>query len=197
VGGHVPPAQKFHALLGHDDLHHLFGLGPAQTVLREEEHAHAVVALSAQLYLLNQRGPLHKLVGHLYHDAHAVAGLARRVLAGPVLQLLHDLQGAVHRLTRLCAAEIHHRPYAAGVVLPVRRAAVEYPLSFLFRAHMLNLPAENSLRKCKAGPPRQKGAHLLALLDYRPLFSRMSTQICVLSNAALHFHHKLQNRKPG
>jgi len=52
VGWHVAPAQKFHALLGHNYLHHLFGLSPAQVVPGEEEHAYAVVPLFAQLYFI-------------------------------------------------------------------------------------------------------------------------------------------------
>ena len=47
VGGDVPPAQELHALLGHDDLHHLLGLGPLQAVVGEEKHAHAVVPFAA------------------------------------------------------------------------------------------------------------------------------------------------------
>ena len=56
-------------------------------------------------------------MGDLEQDAHAVAGLALGVLAGPVLQLLHDLQGVVHRGVAPAAPDVHHGADAAGVVL--------------------------------------------------------------------------------
>ena len=103
MGGHVPPAQEGHALLGHDDLQHLLGLGTLQGVGGEKEHAHAVIPLAAQADALGGGRLHHQLVGHLEHDAHAVAGLAGGVLAGAVLQLFHDLQGVIHGFVGLDA----------------------------------------------------------------------------------------------
>ena len=120
VGGHLPPAQKLHALLGHDDLQHLLGLGPLEGVRGEEEHAHAVVPGSAQGDALGGGRPDHQGVGDLHHEAHAVAGLAGGVLAGPVLQLFHDLQRVVHHAVGAAALQVHHRADAAGVVLEAR-----------------------------------------------------------------------------
>ena len=116
VGGNVPPAQKFHALLGHDDLQHLLGLGPLEVVGGEEEHAHAVVPCLPQSDALGGGRLDHQLVGDLDHEAHAVTGLSGGILAGTVFQLFHDLQGVVHRLVGLDAPQAHHGADAAGVV---------------------------------------------------------------------------------
>ena len=90
VRRHIPPAQKVHALLGDYYLHHLLGLSPFQSVLREEEHAHAVIPGLAQGDAQLRRGLHHQPVGHLYHQPDPVAGLPGGVLAGSVLQLLND-----------------------------------------------------------------------------------------------------------
>ena len=117
VGGHVPPAQKFHAALGHDDLQHLFGLGALEAVVGEKEHAHAVVPFPAQGDSFLRRGLHHQLVGNLNHQAHAVSGFAGGVLAGAVLQLFHDFQGVIHRLIGFDSADADHGADTAGVVL--------------------------------------------------------------------------------
>ena len=53
----------------------------------------------------------------LQHDAHAVAGLALGILAGTVLQPLHNGQCIVHGLVAFAALDIHHSANAAGIVL--------------------------------------------------------------------------------
>jgi hypothetical protein len=127
AGGHVPPAQKLHALLGHDDLQHLLGLGTLEGVRGEEEHPHAVVPGSAQFDARGGGGLCHQAVGHLNHQAHAVAGFAGGVLSGPVLQLFHDLQCPVHGVVGLNALDAHHGADAAGVVFKIR--PIQPPLS--------------------------------------------------------------------
>ena len=94
--GHIPPAQKIHAFLGNDYLHHLLGLGTPQIILREEEHAYAVVPRLTQDDALGRGGLYHQLVGYLDHQANSVAGLTGGVLACPVLQLFHYFKGFVH-----------------------------------------------------------------------------------------------------
>ena len=116
VGGHLPPAQEGQPLFGRDDLQHLLGLGPLQLVRGEEEHPHAVVPGTAQVDAVCGGHLHHQLLGHLDHQAHAVSGLAGGVLAGPVLQLLHDFQGAVHSGVGGRPLQIHHGADAAGIV---------------------------------------------------------------------------------
>ena len=86
-------------------------------VLGEEEHTHAVLPLVAQpdVQLLGHLGE--ELVADLQHDAHAVTGLAFSILAGTMLQPLHNGQRIVHRLMALAALDVHHSANAAGIVL--------------------------------------------------------------------------------
>ena len=65
MDGYVPPAQKLHALSGHDDLQHFLRLGPLEPVLGEEEHARAVVPLPAQLEAQLPGGALEQLMRNL------------------------------------------------------------------------------------------------------------------------------------
>ena len=120
AGGHLPPAQKAQTLFLADDLKQLFRLVALQFVLREKEHAHAVFPLSAQGNAQPGGRFLEEFVADLQKDAHAVAGFALGVLAGAVLQMLHDLQGVVQRLVALAALDVHHRADAAVVVLKFR-----------------------------------------------------------------------------
>ena len=55
-------------------------------------------------------------MGDLKENAHAVAGLPGGILAGPVLQLLHDLQRAVYRAVRARSGDVHHRADPTGIM---------------------------------------------------------------------------------
>ena len=127
LNGHLAPAEELHALLLHDDLEHLLRLVAAQGVLWEEEHTDAVVPLAAEMDALLLRHAGEEAVRDLQQNADAVAGLPRRVLAGAVLQLFHDLQRVVHGGVGLAPLDVHHAANAAGVVLKVR--VVKAPLS--------------------------------------------------------------------
>ena len=85
--------------------------------LREEEHAHAIFTLvaKADVQLFGHFGE--ELVADLQHDAHAVTGLAFSILAGTMLQPLHNGQRIVHRLMALAALDVYHSANAAGIVL--------------------------------------------------------------------------------
>ena len=94
--GNLAPAQEVQPFLPAQRLDHPHGLCPEQFVLWEEEHSHTVVTLSAERYSARLRRFLEEGVAYLGEDSHPVAGLAARVLARPVLQLLHDAEGVVH-----------------------------------------------------------------------------------------------------
>ena len=82
---HIPPSRKLQSFLLHDDLKHLLRLPLLQFILREKEHADAVLPLAADPDPQRLCHFLHKPVGDLRQDAHAVAGLTLGVLSGPVL----------------------------------------------------------------------------------------------------------------
>ena len=73
-----------------------------------------------------------KAVGNLKHDANAVAGLALGVLAGPVLQILHDVECLIDCLMGLDAFDVGNRPDSAVVMLKTR---VVQSWLFLFGIH--------------------------------------------------------------
>ena len=73
-------------------------------------------------------------MGDLEQDAHAVPGLPFRVLAGPVLQLFHNLQRVVHGPVARAALDVHHGADSAGVVL--KGGMVEPPLLVSLCLHM-------------------------------------------------------------
>ena len=115
VRGHVAPAEEVQPFLFGDDLERLFGAADQQRVLRKEEHAHAVIP---RIQTLNAGNDLaEQLVGDLGEDAHAVAGIARGVLACAVSQPLDDLQRVVHRHVRADALYADDRADAACIVL--------------------------------------------------------------------------------
>ena len=114
------PAKEAHPLFFHDDLEHLLGLQALQGVLREKEHADAVVPLSLQRDPAFPGCFFEKVVGDLQQNADAVAGLPLGVLTGAVLQLFHDLQRIVHRLMGLCAVDVHHGADAAVIMFKGR-----------------------------------------------------------------------------
>ena len=117
AGGHFPPAQEGQAFLLADDLKQLFRLIARKLLLREEEHADAVLPLAAKSDSDLCRRLPEELMADLKQNAHAVAGFALGVLTGPVFQVLHDLQRIVKGLVTLAALDVHNRADAAVVML--------------------------------------------------------------------------------
>ena len=56
-------------------------------------------------------------VGDLCQDPDAVAHFARGVFAGPVLELLHDVQSVVQNPVVFSSVNIYNASDAAGIVL--------------------------------------------------------------------------------
>ena len=148
---HLPPAQEGEALLGGDVLKQLPGLAPPLVVLGEEKHAHTVVSGARQGDAGLFGGLGEEGVRDLDQDAHAVAGLSPGVLAGPVLQLLHDLQGVVHCPVAGSSLNVHHGADAAGVVLKVRPVKALTVLSF----HMVHPLSMGGIKSGAAQKRRQ------------------------------------------
>ena len=130
--GNVPPSQKLHPLFLQDDLQHLLGLAALQRFRGKEEHAHGVIPGTSQCDLQVGGGSGKEAVADLQKDPNAVSRLPEGILAGTVLQSLYDLQGVIHGLMALSAADIHHRSDAAGI--PLVDGPVSQPL--LVRHHV-------------------------------------------------------------
>ena len=113
----VAPAHDLASFLPCDHFEHAHREGALQGVLRQEEHANAVVALFAGRDAGFLRGLFEESVRDLREDADAVADFARGVLAGPVLELLHDVQGVVEDPVVLSAVDVNYCSDAAGIVL--------------------------------------------------------------------------------
>ena len=56
-------------------------------------------------------------MGHLDHQAYAIAHLAGGILAGAMLQFFHDLQRPVYGIIGLYPLNADHRADTAGVML--------------------------------------------------------------------------------
>ena len=113
-----PPSEKLHPVASDDDLQHFLRLQALQGLLRQEEHADAVASRRAQIVDSDLPRRLHhQPVGNLHHQPDAVSGFAAGVLAGAMLQFLHDLQRVVHGPVTLLAADADDRADPAGIVL--------------------------------------------------------------------------------
>ena len=132
---HLPPAQEIQPFLLTDDLKHLFGPAAQQRVLGKKEHAHAVVPLLSQGHALLRHRPQEEPVGYLEHQTHAVPNLTGGVLAGPVLQLLHNFQRVVHRPAGPLPPDADDGADAAGVMLVLLsvQPALLFHILFLLR----------------------------------------------------------------
>ena len=136
------PGQESQPFLPGDQLKELHSPGPQVLILGEEEHAHTVFPLAADgdIQLLGHLGE--KLVADLEQDAHAVAGLALGILAGPMFQPLHNGQRVADGLVALAALDVHHRADAAGVVL---KAGVVQADCLLLVHHTIHSPIPSFL----------------------------------------------------
>ena len=56
----------------------------------------------------------------LREDPHAIAHFSGGVLAGTMLQLLHDVQGVIHHPAVLAPVDIHDTADAAGIMFHQR-----------------------------------------------------------------------------
>ena len=133
VRRHLSPAEKTHALFFDNDFEHLLCLIAFQFVLRQEEHADAVFPLAARLHAQRPAGLEEEFMGNLYHDPHAVAGFAFRILSGPVLQILHNAQRIFHGFMRLHAFDIDDSADSAVVVFKPR---IVHSFCCTFHSHL-------------------------------------------------------------
>ena len=124
VAGHVAPAGGRDSFRRRQLLKDRAGFLHAGFILRQEEHADAVVAGLSQrdTFLLRPRSE--QRVRELRHDADAVPGRSGRVAAGTVGQALHDGERLLHGAVRVFTFQVCHGAHAAAVVLqffPVQR----------------------------------------------------------------------------
>ena len=102
----ITPAEELESLFLDDDLEHLFRLISRKLVLREEEHADAILALSTELDSERFCHLLKKFVGNLKHDSDTITCLALRVFSGAVLKVFHDVKCLVYCSMGLNAFDI-------------------------------------------------------------------------------------------
>ena len=89
--GHVPPSENRQALFLRNDLQHPHGKRPLHGILRQKEHADAVVPGFAHgnAGLFGRFGK--ETVGNLRQNADTVADFAGGILAGAVFQLFDNM----------------------------------------------------------------------------------------------------------
>ena len=131
VNRDVSPAEELQALLLGDDLHHAHGERALQVVLRQEEHADAVVPLVSEGDAALCGSLLEEAVADLRQNADAVADLAGGILAGAVLELLHDVQCIIEDLIILVSVDVDDGTDAAGIVFLLQRFVHRLEIVFL------------------------------------------------------------------
>ena len=173
--GNFAPPQERQPLFFADDLKQFLGLVAAQFILREEEHTNAVFPLLAQVNAKGSGSFLEKLVADLGQDANTVAGFALGVLAGAMLQMLHDLQRILDGFMGLAALDVHHRADTAVVMFQARviqagrllhRSKVLHcKLSFLVFHHAATgkIPFATKKGRPPAGSARLRRVNVLVL----------------------------------
>ena len=116
MAGHFPPPEHLDPF-GFRQLFENSGCIPgADLILRQEEHAHAVVPRIAQGNTLFPGPGRKERVGQLRHNAYAVAGGSLRVASRPVRQPLNNAQRLVHRPVGRFRIQVHHGAHAAAVM---------------------------------------------------------------------------------
>lgn len=113
---HFSPAEEVQSLFLDDDLEDLLSLISLQLILREEEHADAIVPLSFDRDAERLTDFLKKLVRDLKQDPHAVSRLPLCVFSRPVLQMLYDLERAGYGTVAFPALDVYDRADTAVVV---------------------------------------------------------------------------------
>ena len=114
---HLSPAEKVQSFFPDDDLEDLLRLISFQLILREEEHADAVIPLSIDRDAERLTDLLEKPVRDLKQDPHAVPGLSLRIFSRSVLQMLYDLERSRYGTVAFLSLDIYDRADPAVVVL--------------------------------------------------------------------------------
>ncbi len=144
---HLAPCQKLQPLFTGDKFKQLHRLCALMLTLGEEKHTHAVFALAADTDIQLFRNLGEEAVADLEQNTHAVAGLALSVLAGAMLQPLHDAKRVADGLVGLAALDIHHCTNTAGIVLILGIIQAEGFASFSKLFHCLSHPHTKILKR--------------------------------------------------
>ena len=92
----ISPADELHAVFLYNELKELHCLTALHFILGEEEHSHTEIALAADIMTELFCFTYKEAVGHLHHNANAVACFTLSVLACTVLKLFNNSKSTVH-----------------------------------------------------------------------------------------------------
>ena len=120
IGGYLSPSKEVHAFLLYDDLEHFLRLVAFQLILGKEKHSDTVFSLPSKLNTKLRTLFREKFMGNLNHDTNTVSGLAFRILAGAVFQILYNAQCIFYRLVRFDAFNIYDSADTAVVMFKAR-----------------------------------------------------------------------------
>ena len=113
----LSPAQELQAFFLCDGLEHLLRTVFRKLILREEEHADAVLSLSADTDPEFRADFPEELVRNLGQNTDTVSCLPLRVLPGAVLQVLDNCQSMIHGLMALFPLDVYTAADSAGIML--------------------------------------------------------------------------------
>ncbi len=167
VGRHIAPAEQLLAFAGDSALDLLFARHARGRLLRQKDHADAVLAKRRQREALAAAGAAQERIGKLDQDAGAVAlqgiGAGRAAMG----EILEDLQALGDDGVAGVALDVRDEPQPAGIVL-VRRIVHSLPRrrqvpALLLSIHFALTGYGPTAPLRRALPP--------AVLDRRPSFS--------------------------
>ena len=113
---HCTPAKELQSLFCGNDFHHPHGKRTLHCILRQKEHANAVIPLFLQRNAGFSRRLFEEGMGHLGEDADPVPYFTGCVFACSVLQLFYNMQRIIQRTIVLMAVNIDNCTDAAAVL---------------------------------------------------------------------------------
>ena len=117
---HGSPSQELYSFLLNDDFEHLLCLIPLQLILRKEEHTDSIIPLFSQFKAQRRSCLCKKTMGNLKQDTDTVTGLAFRILARAMLQILYNIKCPLHRIMALSSLHVHDSADTAVIMLKPR-----------------------------------------------------------------------------
>ena len=111
----LSPAKERQLCLADDHFHHPHGKHTLPGISGKKQHTDPVFTFFPQRNLLFRSSRLKESMRDLGQDPHTVTHLSGGVLAGAVIQFLHDMEGIIQDSVFFCSVDIYDRTDATGI----------------------------------------------------------------------------------